>query len=421
LGEGERKGEGEGKGGGGVEDGGGGTDEWYLSLNEREPLDRRGRMHEHGVYFSLPPSLPLSLSPSLPPSRSLALPACLSLHYPPSPPSLPPSPSLHHSLRPSLSLSLSRCISRTCNPFGTNPSRRGPLPLPPSLPSAQVVPLDLLWLTRPSLVLPDTEHGNDDVAVPDPVALDGGAGGGGGLGGAQSWSGDDGGNNGAVYAGGADRDSWMSGEEEWEEEGAEAGRAGPSGDSCDLGVGDEMILEMQDGSVRKLKVSGMPVSSRSFLTSLVGLFCLYRSVLILVHTSDIPEPPSLLGNSPAPLMRKPSDRAGEAACGDQGKGDGGKGGGKGTEGAGRGTQVFVNALGTACGSLWGTGAEGQGGDNWANEGESFRSTMYLHEQRRLHQDSVLVRQFLDLFDELGYVCVCSFLSQDFAKASLVLL
>ena len=137
--------------------------------------------------------------------------------------------------------------------------------------------------------------------------------------------------------------------------------------------------------------------------SLVGLFCLHGSLLTLVHTSDIPEPPSLLGNAPAPLMPKPSDRAGEAASGEQGKGDGGKGGGKGKEGAGRGTQVFVNGLGTACGSAWGTGAEGQGGDKWATEGESFRSTMYLNEQRRLHQDSILVGQFLDLFDELGYV------------------
>jgi hypothetical protein len=134
-----------------------------------------------------------------------------------------------------------------------------------------VVPLDLLWLTRPSLVTPDTEYGNDDVAVPDPFALDrGGGGGGGGLGGAQSWSKDDGGNNGAVYAGGAETDSWMSGEEEGEEEGAEARRAGQSGDSSDLGVGDEMILEMQDGSVRKFKVSGIP-ESRSLFCSLVGL------------------------------------------------------------------------------------------------------------------------------------------------------
>jgi hypothetical protein len=127
---------------------------------------------------------------------------------------------------------------------------------------------------------------------------------------------------------------------------------------------------------------------------------------MLVHTSDIPEPPSLLGNAPAPFMPKPSDRAREAASLDQGK----EGGGRGTEGAGRGTQVFVNAIGTACGSAWGTDAEGQGGANWATDGESFRSTMYLHEQLRLHQDSILVRQFLDLFDELGYVRVYSFLS-----------
>jgi len=45
--------------------------------------------------------------------------------------------------------------------------------------------------------------------------------------------------------------------------------------------------------------------------------------------------------------------------------------------------------------------DGAGAENGAMGGEGFRSTTYLDEQRRLQQDSLLVRQFLDLFDELG--------------------
>jgi hypothetical protein len=64
----------------------------------------------------------------------------------------------------------------------------------------------------------------------------------------------------------------MSGDEEGEEEGAEARQSGQSGDSSDLGVGDEMTLEMPDGSVRKFKVSGIPVSRRSLLLPSRPLF-----------------------------------------------------------------------------------------------------------------------------------------------------